>query len=88
MKRRWVWPLLLLASGCGPTGNSPQAVCQREALNDPAVKHLAIGQMNSGGMSPKADFAYRQAVHTAYNNCLRQHGIVVQGGVEAVQPGY
>lgn len=88
MKRRFVWALLLVASGCGPTGNSPQAVCQREALNDPAVKRLTIDQMNSGGMSPKADFAYRQAMHTAYTDCLRQHGIVLQGGVEPVRPGY
>jgi hypothetical protein len=84
------WLLLPLVSGCAsyPSGDSPQAVCQREALDDPAVKQLTIAQMNSGAMSGKARFDYTHALHDAYNNCLRRRGVVVRGGVEAVRPAY
>ncbi len=84
------WLLLPLVSGCAsyPTGNSPQAVCRRDALDDPAVKQITIAQMNSGSMSGKAKFDYRQAVHDAYNKCLRQHGVEFRGGVEPVRPAY
>jgi hypothetical protein len=90
MRRRFAWLILPVLSGCVafPTGNSPEALCHRDALNDPAVKQIAIEQMNTGAMSPKAKFAYAQAVHDAYNNCLRRRGIAVQGGVEAVRPSY
>lgn len=82
--------LLPLVLGCASVsgGNTPQAVCQRDALDDPNVKQLTVEQMNSGYMSPKAQFSYTQAVHDAYNDCLRRHGIVVRGGVEAVRPSY
>jgi len=90
MRLRFVCLLLPLVSGCAsfPTGNSPQAVCQRDALDDPAVKQITIEQMNSGAMSRKAHFAYTQAVHDAYNKCLLRRGVTVRGGVEAVQPAY
>jgi len=90
MRLRFACLLLPLVSGCAsfPTGNSPQAVCQRDALNDPTVKQITIQQMNYGMMSGKSKFAYTQAVHDAYNNCLLRHGVTVRGGVEAVRPGY
>lgn len=90
MRLRFVWLLLPLVTGCAsvPTGNSPEALCHRDALNDPSVKQITIEQMNSSSMSGKAKFAYTQALHDAYNNCLRRRGIAVQGGVEPVRPGY
>ncbi len=90
MRRHFAWLLLPLVSACasGPTGNTPQAVCHREALDDPTVKQITVEQINSGAMSPKAQFSYNQALHNAYNNCLLRHGVAVQGGVEAVQPSY
>jgi hypothetical protein len=90
MRLRFACLLLPLLSGCAsfPPGNSPQAVCRRNALDDPAVKRITIEQMGSGTMSPKAKFAYNQAVHDAYNNCLLRRGVTVQGGVEAVRPSY
>ena len=90
MKLRFAWLLLPLLSGCAsyPTGDSPQAVCQRQALNDPNVRQITVRQMNSGTMSGKANFAYTQAVHDAYNKCLLQRGVTVRGGVEPVRPGY
>jgi hypothetical protein len=88
MRLRLAWLLLPLVSACasGPTGNGPLATCHREALNDPAVRQIAVEQMYTGVMSPKAQFAYNQALHDAYNNCLLRHGLAVQGGVEAVRP--
>jgi hypothetical protein len=90
MRLRVACLLVALVSGCAsfPSGNSPQAVCQRDALNDPAVKQITIEQMNTGAMSGKAKFAYTQAVHEAYNNCLLRRGVTVRGGVEAVRPAY
>jgi len=94
MRLRFACLLLPLVSGCAsfPSGNSPQAVCQRDALNDPAVKRITIeqmsGQMTSGLMSPKTNFDYNQAVRDAYNNCLLRHGVTVRGGVESVRPAY
>jgi hypothetical protein len=89
MRLHFAWLLLPLVSACasGPTGNSPQAVCQHEALYDPTVKQVTE-QMDWPNMSPKAQFRYKQALHNAYNNCLLRHGVAVQGGVEAVQPSY
>lgn len=90
MRLRVAWLVLPLVSGCAsfPTGNSPQAICQRDALDDPAVKQITIEQMNTGTMSGKAKFNYTQAVHDAYINCLRRRGVVVRGGVEPVRPAY
>ena len=90
MRLRIACLLLALVSGCAayPTGDSPQAVCQRDALDDPTVKQITIEQMNSGAISPKAKFTYTQAVHDAYNTCLLRHGVTVRGGVEAVRPAY
>jgi hypothetical protein len=82
--------LLPLVSACalGPTGDTPQAVCHREALYDPTVRLIAVQQRGSGTMSPKAKFRYKQAVDKAYDNCLLRRGVAVPGGVEAVQPHY
>lgn len=90
MRPRIAWLLLPLMTACayGPRGNTPQAICQRDALNDPTVKQITIEQMNSGAMSARAKFTYTQALHAAYNNCLRRRGIVARGGVEPVQPSY
>jgi hypothetical protein len=90
MRLHFAWLLLPLVSACapGPTGNAPQALCQRESLNDPTVKQIAISQFGPYLMNPKVQFNYEQALHKAYDDCLLRHGIAVRGGVEAVQPGY
>jgi hypothetical protein len=88
MRLDFAWLLLPFVSACalGPTGNTPQAVCHREALDDPTVRQIAVEQLSTDVMSPKVEFSYRQALHNAYDNCLLRHGVAVQGGVEAVRP--
>lgn len=86
--------LLLLAacgtmlSACGgPTGNSPEAVCDRESQDDPAVKLI----INRQGGNPWLSFADPDALKNARDRaklaCLARLGQrPAGGGVETVRP--
>lgn len=76
-------PLLLAACGLGGSDTSPEAVCQRQAYDDPAVKPLMLAMNSHGGAD--ADFALTVALRRATETCLRRKGIVVRGGVEPVR---
>jgi len=78
-------PLLLAACGSGPPDNTAQAVCQRQAYDDPKVKHLVIESMGTSSLNTDVQFNLNQAVLEATNSCLRQKGVAVRGGVEAVR---
>jgi hypothetical protein len=85
--RRLIVPLLaLLLAGCN-NGNSPQAECERQAEQDPAVQ--AIYSRTNGDYSKSGYEAYydlREAKHQAALRCLRANGLAPPGGVQVVKP--
>ena len=89
MRRYGVLALVLAVAGCGwfagNGGNTPEAQCQRQAYDDPAVKKLTVQGLNQAGVDQDADFAYTKALHDATDRCLQQKGVQVRGGVEPVR---
>ena len=86
--------LLVLAvlaplAACGGDANTPQAQCEQQAYNDPAVK-LIMQQRVSGNdyllhtLLP----AQRDAVKAATLRCLQQRGLAPPGGVEKQKRDY
>lgn len=87
MSIRFFLALPLLLSGCafGPSDDTPQGQCQRQAENDPAVKEIyrqSAGWYTTGG-SEAAEI--NATVRDAYLRCLRAKGIASPGGVETVR---
>jgi hypothetical protein len=77
--------LLLLLAACD-TGNSPQAQCERQAMDDPAVREI---YRTSNGDYTYADRDRPQllaAKRDATMRCLRAKGLAPPGGVQTVQP--
>jgi hypothetical protein len=83
-----VWLMLFTLAGCAASrpGDSPEAVCRRQAYDDPAVKRLTIENLGSSSADADAQFEYDKALRDATQTCLRQKGIQVRGGVEPVRP--
>ena len=80
----WLLPLLLLA--CTRDDNSPQAQCERQAYNDPAVKQVYIdAAFLTGQAGVSGDERLKTAVQQAKLRCLRERGLAPPGGVEPVQ---
>jgi hypothetical protein len=79
--------LLIVLTGCvvTPQDDSPEAVCRREAYNDPKVKALLV--QNLGWAAPDQTLLYQisLAERAATQKCLQDKGIAVRGGVEPVQ---
>jgi len=88
MRLLGIWLALFVLTGCGwgGSGDSPEAVCRRQAYDDPKVKSLTIANLGASAPDPMADFQYNKALRDATNACLQQKGIAVRGGVEPVQP--
>jgi predicted small lipoprotein YifL len=83
--------LLLPLAGCGlfgPTGNTPQAECERQANQDPKVVDLTMKQFATtpSGQDYRPDIAV--ARHEALQRCLLARGLIAPGGVEPVRPRY
>ncbi len=85
---RWlIVPLLaLLAASCN-SGNTPQAECERQAEQDPAVRAIYSG--TNGDYTSSLYQAYydlREAKRQATLRCMRAKGLVPPGGVQPVKP--
>ncbi len=85
---RFVLLLPLFLAACSlPQDDSPQAQCERQANNDPAVRELynsnANAQLWTQWPPDKAalDVARRQAVL----KCMQQKGLAPPGGVQPVR---
>ena len=88
MRQRCVWLVLMILAGCAPSSpaDSPQAICHRQAYDDPTVKRLTVESLGAASADPNSAFEYNKALRDATNACLRQKGVQVRGGVEMVRP--
>ena len=80
-------PLVALLLASCNSGNTPQAECQRQAEQDPAVRAIysgTNGNYTSGFY--QAYYDLREAKHQAALRCMRAKGLVPPGGVQAVKP--
>ena len=68
-----------------PTGNSPQAVCRRQAYHDPKVKQAMPQSMGELYAHPRTQFEYSKALRTATDACLRRKCVSARGGVEPIE---
>ncbi|MEJ0016901.1 MAG: hypothetical protein WDN25_10070 [Acetobacteraceae bacterium] len=77
----------LAACSAGAPPNSPQAQCEEQAENDPAV--VAIYQRSNGTYSYvgyQARDELLMAKKQAIVRCMRSKGLAPPGGVQPVQP--
>jgi len=78
--------LLVLLAACGPTGNSPDAVCDREANEDPQVKLIIIQQSAVTARAWQYPDELPIARDRAKRACLARLGVLpAGGGVERVR---
>jgi hypothetical protein len=79
---RWFALCLLLAACSGGNEATPQAACDRQANDDPAVKEL---QMKAAG-TQKFEWDNAERIKLAKKDaalrCLRARGLAPKGGVE------
>lgn len=84
--RRVLAVLLLLGACGGPTGNSPDAVCDRESRDDPTVKLILNRQEGNPWLAFSDPDAVTNARDRAKRACLARLGQVPSGGgVEPVR---
>ena len=76
----------MTACGFGAPDNSPQAQCEQQAMNDPAVVEIYSrtngAYTRSGAVNEDLVVALRQATL----RCLRQKGLAPPGGVQPLRP--
>lgn len=72
--------LLLMLTACGPTGNTPDAVCEREVNDDPAVKFILMRQAGNPALGGNDSDALTAARAQARRACLRRLGVLPAGG--------
>ncbi|MSP04034.1 MAG: hypothetical protein EXR05_02040 [Acetobacteraceae bacterium] len=79
--------LVLLLAGCGPAGNTPDAICERDANDDPAVKFIIMRQAGTPALRSDDSGALALARANAKRACLRRLGMMPagSGGVEPVR---
>jgi len=85
-------PLLLLLAACSgfsasTPASGPEAVCEREANNDPTVRHLEMRQTGNPNFTADSAAQIKYLREQAKRACLRRLGALPagQGGVEAVR---
>ncbi|HET6194850.1 MAG TPA: hypothetical protein VFE12_03805 [Acetobacteraceae bacterium] len=85
--RRSLGPLVALVLATCSTGNTPQAECERLAMQDPAVQDIYTrtnGDYTVPGTHAYADL--QQAKRQAVLRCMRGKGLAPPGGVQPVLP--
>lgn len=75
-----VLPLLLLLSACAPTGSGPEAMCDRESWDDPAVKLIMNRQEGNSWLAFAEPDAVKNARDRAKQACLARLGLRPPGG--------
>jgi ABC-type glycerol-3-phosphate transport system substrate-binding protein len=71
-------------AACGSTGNTPEAQCQRQAEDDPAVVDIYT-RTNGAYTQPWAERDQLiRAKKEAFIRCMRAKGLLPPGGVEPV----
>ena len=79
--------MTLALAACSGAGGSPQAQCERDASQDPAVRTIyqrSDGYYTYGETKQRADL--QEAKRQAVLRCLRAKGLVPPGGVQPVVP--
>ena len=80
-------PVLTVVLASCNSGNSPQAECERQAEQDPAVREIysrTNGDYSKGGY--QAYYDLREAKRQAALRCMRAKGLAPPGGVQVVKP--
>jgi hypothetical protein len=76
----------VLLAACATTGDSPRAVCRRQAYNDPQVTALRIRMMQIPSVNLGSSGQLQYLLQQATLRCLQDKGLAVPGGVEPVVP--
>lgn len=84
MRLALLLPLALIA--CGPTGDSPEAECARQAERDPTVLSIYRGGQGDYWVSGSARANLSWAKQQAMTKCLQAKGLAPRGGVEPIRP--
>ena len=90
MKLRGVWLLALLLTACGSTrpASEAEAMCRRQAYDDPAVQNLTVQNLTTNGDNPHQQLTRELALRQAMQSCLQRNGLARGGGVEPIHPRY
>jgi len=76
----------LLPAACASSNNSPEAVCRRQAYDDPQVRALRVQMMRSYSANLGSQGQLQYLLRQATLRCLQDKGLAVPGGVEPVKP--
>ncbi len=78
--------LFVLLTGCvvTPKDDSPEAICRRQAYDDPKVKTMTVHSLYLTGNQMSSYDDYDHALHDATQACLIKMGIPA-GGVQPVR---
>jgi hypothetical protein len=75
-----VFLVVLLLGGCAPQGTGPDAVCERDSYDDPAVKQMMVAQAGNPALELHQQDAMNNARQQAKRACLRRLGQLPAGG--------
>jgi len=75
----------LLPAACA-SDNSPEAVCRRQAEQDPKVQELQFMSAHSMALAETNKGELTFLIREGTLRCLQDKGLVPTGGVEPVEP--
>jgi hypothetical protein len=78
--------LAMTACAFGASDNTPQAQCERQAMEDPAVAEIYTRTNGYYTMSGTENADLVAAKRQATLRCMRQKGLAPPGGVQPVKP--